>query len=136
MFNTLAKDLIESLSELQKAIEEKDKLLEEDKLKDARVSELVAKKLWHSKEIKTFENKIKNTIDAPEAEMANLRAEMEELCENFEDEKAKREIFEDEKAKLERTNEDLQSYSEQCFSTATESCTKLKFFYFGWCLVE
>jgi hypothetical protein len=87
-------------------------LLEEDKLKDARVSELVAKKLWHSKEIKTFENKIKNTIDAPEAEMANLRAEMEELCENFEDEKAKREIFEDEKAKLERTNEDLQSYSE------------------------
>ena len=44
--------------------------------------------------------------------MANLRAEMEELCENFEDEKAKREIFEDEKAKLERTNEDLQSYSE------------------------
>jgi hypothetical protein len=87
-------------------------LLQESKLKDTRVSELVTKKLWHSKEVKTFENKIKNTIDAYEAEMANLRAEMEELCENFEDEKAKREIFEDDKAKLKRTNEDLQSSSE------------------------
>jgi uncharacterized protein YecA (UPF0149 family) len=86
--------------------------------------ELEAEKHRHSKETKTFEDKIKNTTKAHEAKMAKLRTEMEELCKNFEVEKAKREIFEDNNARLQRTVDALQSSSDTWFCTTPESCMK------------
>lgn len=56
--------------------------------------------------------------------MAKLKAEMEELREHFEVEKANRESFKDDKARLQRTIEELRNPSEKRFLTATESCTK------------
>lgn len=111
MLNTLVGDLIESRSELWKAIEDKNKVLQEAKLKDVRITELEVNRVQHFEQVKTFENKIKSTPDSDEAEMAKQRAEVEKLCKNFEVEKAKQEIFKDDKAQLQRTIEDLQSSS-------------------------
>lgn len=58
MLNTLAKDLIESRSKPQKVIDENNKVLEEAKLKDSRITELEDEGLWHD-QVKAFEIDIK-----------------------------------------------------------------------------
>jgi hypothetical protein len=74
--------------------------LEDARLKNVRIAELEAKKLRHSDRINNFENEMKKIVETHKAKMAKLREEMEDIWENFEVEKAKREVFEDDNNKL------------------------------------
>jgi hypothetical protein len=69
---------------------------------------------------------LNKNVEAHEDKMTQLRLEMEDIWENFEVEKAKRDIFEDDKNKLKRTIEDFWSSLEKYFSMPLKDAKKLK----------
>lgn len=79
MLNTLANDLIESCTKLQKATEEKDKVLKGDKLKDDKILQLEDKNLQHLKLIEELETETKKNVEEHKAEISKLKGKLEDM---------------------------------------------------------
>lgn len=58
--------------------------------------------------------------------MAKLKEKVENVCEDFEVEKAKREIASDEKDRHQKIVDDPQISKEECFSVTSQCCQKLR----------
>lgn len=97
MLNLLVADLVESRFELCILVKEKDKALENAKLKNEEVIRLEKENLHHSKWISELEAQAREAAETHEAEMAKIKQEIEKLREDLEVEKAKREILSDKK---------------------------------------
>lgn len=116
MLVTLVDNLIKSRTELQNIIKEKSNALEDEKIKNDKISELEAKNVQEIKHYEDLEAEIKRIAKAHKDEVAKLKEELANANENFEVEKAKRENFSDKKDQLQKIVDQLQNLREDCFS--------------------
>jgi hypothetical protein len=79
-----------------------------------------------AKHIADLESMLAAQAKSHKSEMLKLKEKFDEANENFEVEKAKREIAEVERDMVRKNVEDLWASNEQCFSVAAQCCEKLK----------
>jgi hypothetical protein len=79
-----------------------------------------------AKHIADLESMLAAQAKSHKSEMLKLKEKFNEVNENFEVEKAKREIAEVERDMVRKNVEDLWASNEQCFSVAAQCCEKLK----------
>jgi hypothetical protein len=125
MLVTLVDNLIKSRTELQNIIKEKSNALEDEKIKNDKISELEAKNVQEIKHYEDLEAEIKRIAKAHKDEVAKLKEELANANENFEVEKAKRENFSDKKDQLQKIVDQLQNLREDCFSIGAQCCQRL-----------
>jgi uncharacterized membrane-anchored protein YhcB (DUF1043 family) len=101
-------------------------VLKNAELKNNKVTKPNAENLQNLKWVDELEEHAKEIVRAHEAEMAKLIEKMENMYEDLELVKWKKKILSDEKDKLQKNVESLQSSLENCFSTTTFCCKRLK----------
>lgn len=126
MLNVLGEDLVESRSELQKLIEEKNVVMGLERAMNAKVLELEIMNLQQGERLAELEAKIRQQARTHEVEIEELRAKVVEAKFNFEIEKVKKEDAIDEKNHLDKVVGDFRSLKDECFSVAAKCSKKLE----------
>jgi hypothetical protein len=90
------------------------------------ISKLEKEKKVDAKRIADLEYALSAQVELHKSEVVRLEKKLDEVNENFEVEKAKREISEAERNRVQKNIEELHQSKEECFSVAMQCCNKLK----------
>jgi TPP-dependent indolepyruvate ferredoxin oxidoreductase alpha subunit len=91
-----------------------------------KISNLEKEKEVDAKRIADLEYALSAQVELHKSEVLRLEKKLDEVSENFEVEKEKREIVETERNRVQKNIEELHQSKEEGFSVAMQCCNKLK----------
>jgi glycyl-tRNA synthetase alpha subunit len=93
---------------------------------DQKILRLEKKKEANAKHIADLEYALSTQVELHKSEVVRLEKKLDEVSENFNVEKAKREISDTERIRVQRNIDELCQSKEECFNVCMECCNKLK----------